>query len=160
MYMSSREGKKKLSLFLKMPRERVLSAAASQRLREKKLTLSAVLEALVGTHVTVELKNNIELRGTLQSIHKRSMDMVMVTVVQSRPATFGSKMVERHLELAHVVGRMVRYVHIPNEVSIDQMLRRQAEQQRVSTLRTSRQRIGSRPATAARAAPPPVVLHQ
>ena len=130
-----------------MPRER-LSAAAAKRLREKKLTLSAVLEALIGTHVTVELKNNVELRGTLQSIHKRSMDMVMVNVVQGRPATFGSSMEERHLELAHVVGRMVRYVHIPDEVSIDQMLRQQAEQQRVSTLRSSRQRIGSRPAAA------------
>ena len=109
--------------------------------REKKVTLAVVLEALVGSHVVVELKNNVELCGTLTSVHARSMDMILADVIQTRPLRDGVGVDERRLEIAHVVGRMVRYVHIPDEISIDRMLQQQVSRQRVSLQRSTKHKI-------------------
>eukprot|EP00903_Cladosiphon_okamuranus_P020897 g19190.t1 len=63
-----------------------------------------------GNKVVVEMKNDTEISGVLEETD-RSMNLSMVDVRQTSPDGSVKKM-----NIAVVQGKMIRYVHIPDEV--------------------------------------------
>eukprot|EP00904_Undaria_pinnatifida_P004726 jgi/Undpi1/14254/HiC_scaffold_9.g03903.m1 len=63
-----------------------------------------------GQKVVVELKNDVEISGVLEETD-RNMNLSMVGVRHTNPNGLVRKM-----DMALVQGKMIRYVHIPDEV--------------------------------------------
>lgn len=81
-------------------------------------TLVILLQALVGKHVTVDLRNEVELRGRLDKVEKdMSLKMTEVTyrALQGTVTQY---------EQMYINGKQVRYVHIPDSVDVGQVLDR------------------------------------
>eukprot|EP00937_MAST-01D_sp_MAST-1D-sp2_P006908 g6908.t1 len=72
---------------------------------------------MVGFEVSVELKNDIEVQGTLEEVDD-VMNLTLSHATHVRPDGVWHKM-----EMAFVGGRTIRYVHIPDDVDILQLMK-------------------------------------
>jgi len=79
-------------------------------------SLVCLLQALVGQRIRVELRNETDLRGKLESV---SPDMTMRLFALTELPPRGRK---RRVESLTVPGKQIRYVHIPDSVDIGRTL--------------------------------------
>lgn len=75
-------------------------------------SLGVILVGLQGHHVIVELKNDLEITGIIDS-SDANMNMTLINARQVFPS---GQVVE--METTFVQGSTVRYVHLPNELPI------------------------------------------
>ena len=89
--------------------------------RQPRRTLGVLCQAMVGLTVVIELKNDSEVTGL---VFESDQDMNM-TLSSSSPSGVRyvnpRGVVTTHDEL-FVAGRMIRYIHVPENVDIDEML--------------------------------------
>lgn len=85
-------------------------------LRDRR-TLNLLLQAMVGLEVSIELKNDVEVQGMLDEVDA-VMNCTMMKAVSTRPDG-----VWHQMGMVFVQGRMIRYVHIPDDVDIHQLLK-------------------------------------
>ena len=75
-------------------------------------SLAIILMSLLGHQVVIELKNDIEVTGTIEVVES-NMNM---TLLQARQVFPNGDVVE--MDVAFVQGAMIRYVHIPREIPV------------------------------------------
>jgi len=75
-------------------------------------SLAIILMSLLGHQVVIELKNDIEVTGTIE-LAESNMNM---TLLQARQVFPNGVVVE--MDVAFVQGAMIRYVHIPREIPV------------------------------------------
>lgn len=81
-------------------------------------TLAILVQSMRGNKVVVELKNDFEISGLLEETDQ-NMNLKMVDVRQT--SATGSV---RKMDMVMIQGKMIRYVHIPDEVDAIQNLHR------------------------------------
>ena len=75
-------------------------------------SLAIILMSLLGHQVVIELKNDIEVTGTIE-VAESNMNMTLLQASQVFP---NGDVVE--MDVAFVQGAMVRYIHIPKEIPV------------------------------------------
>lgn len=86
-------------------------------------TLHAVLHALVGLQVRIELKNESSVRGRLEEVDKGG-NLRLTACVTATARKNGPGVDESTADSMFVPGRAVRYVHLPDRVDVRQVLTR------------------------------------
>jgi len=85
---------------------------------QRRLTLVVLLQALIGQTVTVDLRNETVVTGKLDNVED-DMTMAMSDAVEM-PFLGQSSRHERFV----IVGKQIRYVHIPDSVDVRKTLDR------------------------------------
>lgn len=89
-----------------------LPTPKKRRIPKIRQSLAFLLESLQGTEVVVELKNDAEVRGTIEK-SDFGMNVVLFNVSQ----IFPDGRIQQ-FEQMQVVGSKIRYVHIPKHINI------------------------------------------
>ncbi|KAK4537275.1 hypothetical protein CDCA_CDCA11G3300 [Cyanidium caldarium] len=97
---------------------------------------AALFQTLVGQVVTVELKNDLCIRGTLLSVDPY-LNVRLADVVVTEPEAFPALLALRHS--CTVRGSCVRYVHLPPD-QVDVQLLQDATRQVASAVKAARVR--------------------
>jgi small nuclear ribonucleoprotein (snRNP)-like protein len=84
-------------------------------------TLHAVLHALVGLQVRIELKNESQVRGKLEEVDKGG-NLRLTTCTTSSAYKDRPGVRSHSAEAMFVPGRAIRYVHLPDRVDVRQVL--------------------------------------
>jgi small nuclear ribonucleoprotein (snRNP)-like protein len=79
-------------------------------------SLSILLTSLQGVKVMVELKSDIQARGTIEEVDK-DMNILLRNVTQSKLQVKGENEEDVVHESYYINGPSIRYVHIPSEIN-------------------------------------------
>lgn len=99
-----------------MDGQSITSEKASQPVQRKRKipkiqqSLAFLLESLQGKEIVAELKNDAEVRGTIEKA-----DFGMSLTLLNASQTFPDGRIQQFEQL-HVIGSKIRYVHIPKDV--------------------------------------------
>eukprot|EP00038_Savillea_parva_P012653 m.206084 g.206084 ORF g.206084 m.206084 type:complete len:130 (+) comp23203_c0_seq1:306-695(+) len=92
-----------------------LSTSFSE-LKAAESTLACLLQGMHGVRTTVELRSDAEVTGTIQSVAgDMSISMVDVDITAPRKAPV-------HCSTFYVVGKFIRYVHIPTGIHVEKTI--------------------------------------
>lgn len=84
-------------------------------------TLACLLKGLIGYRTIVELRNDTKIYGLVECVDS-CMNLTMSDVIFSKPS--GHQMA---CDVFYVLGKNIRFVHIPDEIDIVETIRRQLQ---------------------------------
>eukprot|EP00047_Mylnosiga_fluctuans_P008653 m.8242 g.8242 ORF g.8242 m.8242 type:complete len:116 (-) comp2267_c0_seq1:188-535(-) len=80
-------------------------------------SLVCFLQGMAGVCTTIELRNETTVHGTIETV-----DALMgMTITDAVLRTLHGE--EQHFESFYVIGKHVRYVHVPDDIHVEQTIR-------------------------------------
>eukprot|EP00037_Helgoeca_nana_P018881 m.182245 g.182245 ORF g.182245 m.182245 type:complete len:164 (-) comp24630_c0_seq2:341-832(-) len=113
-------------------------ATSIQELKSAETTLACLLQGMHGVRTTVELRSDAEVTGMIQSVES-DMSISMVDVVIKAPRKRSI-----HCDAFYVVGKFIRYVHIPTKIHVEKTIEKRIRDTR-NAQQKSRHRVSKGP---------------
>jgi len=111
------------------------SSGSSRTARSsKRHTLSVLLNAMYGIEVVVELKNDEEIKGTIDGVDN-AMNLVLKPAATAITAVTGAELQEEPDDIT-IPGNSIRYVHLPKQLNARDIMNKQEKKTKRNTPNT------------------------